>query len=83
MPRATPIPTDAILQNEHFEAHHEGWNEYELEGGIRVRVKAVVTAIARANDKDGQVLKTRDGDPLVRVSHTVLVSAHFKGRTDA
>ncbi len=83
MPKTQPIPSDAVLQNEHFETHHEGWNEYELEGGIKVRVKVIVTAIARALGQDGTLLKTGDGDPVVRVGHSVVVTAHFKGKTDA
>lgn len=83
MPKTLPIPADAILQNEHFDTHHEDWNEYELEGGLRVRVRVIVTAIARARRQDGKLLKTEDGDPMVRVGHSVVVTAHFKGKTDA
>ena len=83
MSQAPSVPVPVNVQHEHFETHNEDWNEYELEGGIRVRVKAVVTGIGRALDPNGQLMLTPDGDPLVKVSHTVVVAAHFGRKTDA
>lgn len=83
MPEAPSVPVPANIQHEHFETYNEDWNEYELRDGIRVRVKTVVTGIGRALDPNGQLMRTPEGNPLVRVSHTTLVTAYFGEKSDA
>ena len=65
---------EAITAKEQpFKAVNEGWNEYQLEGGIRVRVKTAVAKIGRQVDEDGNYKKNQYGDPAVLVRYGVEV----------
>lgn len=51
-----------------FEIVKENWNEYQLPDGSVVRVRLVVSDIYQT-DKT-----TKEGDPLIAVSHQAVVS---------
>ena len=56
-----------------FEVVREDWNEYALDGGIRVRVKASVAKIGRQVDEDGNYTVNDYGEPAVLVRYALEV----------
>ena len=50
-----------------FETIIEDWNEYRLEDGVTVRMKALVVRISRILDDDGSPAFTDQGRPHVYV----------------
>ncbi len=56
-----------------FEVVREDWNEYALDGGIRVRVKASVAKIGRQLDADGNYTVNDYGEPAVLVRYALEV----------
>ena len=56
-----------------FEVVKEDWNEYALEGGIRVRVKASVAKIGRQVAAAGNFTANEYGEPAVLVRYALEV----------
>ena len=67
----------ATFKKDSFRTSQEEWNEYLLDSGITVRVKTVVTDIQRQLDSVGHQAISSGGQPVVRVAHQTIVSAHF------
>ena len=59
-----------------FKTISEGWNEYETESGITIRVKLVMGKIETEQDDDGNLVMTDNGDPSVRVSISNHITAY-------
>lgn len=60
-------------REEPFTVVREGWNEYILESGVRVRVKASIAKIGRQIDEHGNFTENRYGDPAVLVRYALEV----------
>ena len=58
---------------EPFSVVKETWNEYVLESGVRVRVKASVAKIGRQTDEHGDYMENQYGDPAVLVRYALEV----------
>lgn len=56
-----------------FRVVREDWNEYALDGGIRVRVKASVAKIGRQIDAVGNFAVNDYGEPAVLVRYVLEV----------
>ncbi len=61
----------AKLHAVEFETEQEGWNEYTLSNGMKVRAKNVVTRISLLLDDDGNPILDPNGDPQVFVDGNV------------
>jgi len=64
-----------------FEVVREDWNEYALEGGVRVRVKASDAKIGRQVDAAGNYTVNEHGEPAVLVRYALEVVT-AKGSND-
>lgn len=63
-----------------FKPLKEEWNEYELDNGTIVRMKAVVGKIFHVVDENDDLLMMPDGDPFLMVrSRNQLVSTRGGG----
>ncbi|MDE2881021.1 MAG: hypothetical protein OXP70_04160 [Acidobacteriota bacterium] len=77
-----PAPPEGRFKSEDFRTRREEWNEYLLpETNIVVRVKTVATTIQRQVDAMGKQVNGPDGQPVIRVSHQILVTAHYSEET--
>ena len=66
---------DLTVRDEPYEIVHEGWNEYRLKDGTRVRVRDVVSSIGRVLDSSGKPAVTAENAPHVVVKHRTLIEA--------
>lgn len=64
---------EITAREEPFSVVNEAWNEYVLESGVRVRVKASVAKIGRQIDKQGNCTANPDGEPIVLVRYALEV----------
>lgn len=60
---------DAIEQELNFEQIHEEWNEYQLKDDVTLKVKLVLTKVARTSLRDSR------GQPVYLVSNQPLTNA--------
>jgi hypothetical protein len=56
------------VQDVDFEVVQETWNEYQLETGIKIRVKNVLIKAMLMLDEEGNVREDERGDPIVIIS---------------
>ena len=75
-PREITMPDGkkAMAKEMAFDTVKEDWNEYKLEDGVTVRIKAVVHTIFRIVDAEGKPESTESGEPsiLVRSANSVM-----------
>ena len=64
---------EITAREEPFTVVTEAWNEYALESGVQVRVKASVAKIGRQVDEQGNYTKNQYGDPAVLVRYALEV----------
>ena len=64
---------EITAREEPFSVVTEAWNEYLLESGVRVRVKASVAKIGRQIDEQGNYAENQYGDPAVLVRYALEV----------
>ena len=64
---------ELTVRDEPYEIVNEGWNEYRLKDGTRVRVKDVVSRIGRVLDSAGEPAVTAENTPHVVVKHRTLI----------
>ena len=57
-----------------FRLDREDWNEYHLDDGTVVRLKATVLKILRVLDENGNPARTMEGDPWIIVQHKTEVA---------
>ena len=67
--------TTYTVQWQEYRTAREGWNEYVLDDGVRVRFKATVVKIGRVLDADGKPMTTDGDDPMVFVRSQNIVIA--------
>jgi hypothetical protein len=79
MPQAIKINIDGVQysgQEVDFKVIKEDWNEYELNDGVKVKVKTIAQKIVRVLDAQNKPAFTPDGDPHVLIRHnTQIVSS--------
>ena len=64
---------EITAREEPFTVVKEDWNEYILESGVRVRVKASVAKLGRQLDEAGNYTENQFGDPAVLVRYALEV----------
>ena len=64
---------EITAREEAFTVVKEAWNEYVLESGVRVRVKASIAKIGRQIDERGNYTANQYGDPSVLVRYALEV----------
>ena len=64
---------EITAREEPFAVVKEDWNEYILESGVRVRVKASVAKLGRQLDEEGNYTENQFGDPAVLVRYALEV----------
>lgn len=65
--------TELTVRDEDYETVHEGWNEYRLTDGTRIRIKDVVSKIGRVLDDAGEPAFITQDRPHIVVRHRVLI----------
>ena len=74
---------EITAKEETFTTVKEGWNEYLLDSGVRVRVKIAVAKIGRQVNADGTYKNNEYKDPAVLVRYNVEVVTSLEKDDDS